>query len=71
MAVEFYFAFVGFDETGDHIEDRRLAGPVRPQQTDRLAASHRKAYVLHHHSAAIALAEAMHRENPLAAGRDP
>ena len=71
MAVQFDFALVGFDEAGDHVEDGRLAGPIWPQQTDRLAPSHRKADVLHHHSAAIALAEAMHRENPLPPRRDP
>ena len=76
MAVQFDHALVGFDQAGDHVEDGRLAGAVRPEQADRLAAPHRKADVLHHRAAAIALAEVMHGENALtaavrASGADP
>ena len=69
MAVQFDFALVGFDEAGDHVEDGSLAGPVWPQQPHRLAPPHRKAHVLHHHSAAIALAEVMDGENALSGRR--
>src|ERR1700733_14821163 len=71
MTVQLYFALVGFYQAGDHIEDGGLAGPVRPQQPDRLALANRKADVLHNHSTAIALPKAMHGENPLPAGRSP
>jgi hypothetical protein len=69
MTVQLYFALVGFYQAGDHVKNGGLAGPVRPQQPDRLALANRKADVLHNHSTAIALAEVMYGENALAAGR--
>ena len=71
MTVQFNFALVGFYEASDHVKDGGLAGPVRPQQPDRLAPSNRKADVLHHHSAAIALTEVMDGENALPTMRTP
>ena len=71
MTVQLDFALVGFDQAGDHVEDRGLARPVRPQQANCLALSHREAYVLHNRSAAIALTEMMHGENALTSGRRP
>ena len=69
MAVQFDFALVGFDEAGDHVENGGLAGAIWPQQPHCLAPSHRKAHVLHHHSAAIALAEVMDGQNALSGRR--
>ena len=37
-AVELDAAFVGRDQPGDHVEDGGLAGAVRAEQPDRLAA---------------------------------
>src|SRR5262252_3593156 len=39
VAVELDAAAVGRDQAGDHVEHRGLAGAVRPEQTDRLAAA--------------------------------
>src|SRR6185503_5828795 len=39
MAVEFDGAAIGLDQSGDHVEHRGLAGAVRTQQADRLAAA--------------------------------
>ena len=41
VAVEFDLALVGLHQPGDHVEDGRLAGAVRAEQADRLAAPHR------------------------------
>ena len=55
VAVELDAAGVGFDQPGDHVEDRGLAGAVRPEQADRLAAAHVEAGALHHLSRAEGL----------------
>ena len=68
VAVQLDRALVRFDEADDHVEDGRLAGAVRPQEADRFAAPDRNADVLHHHSAAIAFAEAVHSEHALPVG---
>ena len=68
VAIQLYFAFVRFDQAGDHVKDGGFAGPVRPQQPDRLALANRQTDVLHDRSTAIAFAEVMDGENTLAAG---
>ena len=46
VAVELDGAVVGLDQAGDHVEDRGLAGAVRAEQADRLAARHREAGIV-------------------------
>src|SRR5262249_21059545 len=45
-AAEAAAAAVGGDQPGDHVEHRGLAGAVRAEQTDRLAAAHVEAHAL-------------------------
>ena len=59
VAVELDAAAVGLDQPGDHVEHRGLAGAVRPEQADRLAAPHVEARALHHLAAAEALLHRM------------
>ena len=54
IAVEFDHALVGFDQPGDHVEDRGLAGAVRAEQADGLAAPDIEAHVLHHPAGLVA-----------------
>ena len=39
---------IGADQPGNHVEDGGLAGAVRSEQADRLAAAERQRYILHH-----------------------
>ena len=54
---------VGRDEPGDHVEDRRLAGPVRPEQADRLAVAHVEGGLVHHGAAAVAFLQTLDRQD--------
>src|SRR6185437_13053598 len=58
VPVEADRADIGGDEPGDDIEAGRLAGAVRTEQPDRLAALHGDADVAQHRTLAKALAEA-------------
>ena len=62
VAVELDAAVVGLDQPGDHVEHRGLAGAVRPEQADRLAAPHVQAHALHDLAAAEAFLDAVDRE---------
>ena len=62
VAVELDAAAVGLDQPGDHVEHRGLAGAVRPEQADRLAAPHVEARALHHLAAAEAFLHPMRGE---------
>ena len=68
VAVELDAAAVGLDQAGDHVEHRGLAGAVRPEQADRLAAPHIERDALDHHAAAEALLHAMGGEIGVADG---
>ncbi len=57
LAVDFDAAGVGGDQPGDDVEAGRLAGAVRAEQTDHLAALHRYADIAQHRAALEALAE--------------
>ena len=46
--VEANIALVGRVQTGDQVENRRLAGAIRPNQADNLARLNRQAQVVHH-----------------------
>ena len=59
VAVELDAAAVGVDQAGDHVEHRGLAGAVRAEQADRLAAPHVERDALHHHAAAEAFLDAV------------
>jgi hypothetical protein len=39
VAIELDVSAIGFDQAGDHVENRGLAGAVRAEQADRLAAA--------------------------------
>src|SRR5688572_20670304 len=53
---------VGRDEAGDHVEAGRLAGAVRAEEADRLAALHEEADVAHDGPLAKTLAEILRGE---------
>ena len=55
------------DQAGDHVEDGGLAGAVGAEQADGLAGAHVQARVLHHGAAAIALLQALDRQDAGAA----
>src|SRR5262249_20703826 len=44
LAVEAHAALAGRVEAGDHVEQRRLAGAVRPDDREDLAGAHREAH---------------------------
>src|SRR5690606_15885900 len=69
MAVELDRAFVGLDQSDDHVEGRRLAGAVRPEQADRCAAAQADGHVVHDAAAAEGLHEAHGRERSLLSER--
>src|SRR5262249_21748694 len=52
VTVELDAAGVGFDQTGDHVEDRGLARTIRTKQSDRLAAPNVEARALTNFAAA-------------------
>src|SRR5262245_25933862 len=62
VAIELDLAAVGLDQPGDHVEGRGLAGAVRPQQTDRLAAPHVDVDAVDHPAAAVRLFQAVRRQ---------
>ena len=68
VAVDVDDAAVGLHQAGDHVEDRGLAGAVRAEQADRLAARHREAGVVHHRAAAVGLGEAARHQPAAPAG---
>ena len=57
VAIELDLAALGLDQAGNHVERRGLAGAVRPQQTDRLAAPHVEADAVDHPPSAVGLFE--------------
>ncbi len=59
VAVELDAAAVGLDQAGDHVEHGGLAGAVRAEQADRLAAAHIERDALDHRAAAEALLDAV------------
>ncbi len=63
VAVEADDAAIGRNQPGDHVEDRGLAGAVRPEQADRLAGAQAQGRVVHHGAAAIALLQALDGEH--------
>jgi hypothetical protein len=62
MAVELDRAAIRLDQASDHVEHRGLAGAVRTEQADRLAAPDIDADAAHDLPRAKALLHAMHRE---------
>jgi hypothetical protein len=68
-SVEFDAAFVGLDQAGHHIEDRRLAGAVGPEQADRFAFAHVEAHPLDDFAADEGLLQAVDRQQAPAFGR--
>ena len=62
VAVELDAAAVGLDQPGDHVEHRGLAGAVRPEQADRLAAPDIDADAAHHLPRAETFFDAVHGE---------
>ena len=52
----------------DHVDGRRLARAVRPEQPDDLVPAHLERDPVHRHDVAVALAEPAHREHRLAGG---
>ena len=67
VAVEIDAPAIRLDQPGDHVEHRGLAGAVRSQQADRLAAAHVEAHALDHLAPAEAFLDAAHREEVFAA----
>ncbi len=68
VAVELDGAAIGLDQAGDHVEHRGLAGAVRAEQADRLAAAHIDADAAHDLAGAETLFHAMHgQDSPAAA----
>src|SRR4029453_11457085 len=71
-------AAIRADEAGDHVEDGGLAGAVGAEQAHGLAGAHVQARILYHGAAAIALLQALDRQDAgtaedglaLAAGED-
>ena len=68
VAVELDAAVVGLDQPGDHVEDGGLAGAVRAEQADRLAAPHIKRDALHHGAAGEAFLHTVRGEVTVAHG---
>src|SRR5688572_20298627 len=64
-AVEIDTAAIRLDQPGDHVEHRRLAGAVRAEQADRLAAPHVEAHALDHFAATEALLDPVDGEKSL------
>jgi hypothetical protein len=62
VAVEFDGAAIGLDQAGDHVKYRGLAGAVRAEQTDGLAAADIDADAAHDLAAPKALFHAMHSQ---------
>ena len=62
---------VGLDQPGDHVEHGGLAGAVRPEQSDRLAAPQRQAHALHDLAADEALLDAVDRQRSRSHRRPP
>src|SRR5439155_5067012 len=62
VAVEFDGAAIRLDQPGDHVEHRGLAGAVRAQQSDRLAAANIDADAAHHLAGAETVFHAVHSE---------
>ena len=57
-------AFVGRDQSGDHVEDGGLARPVRPEQSDGLAAGDFEAHAADHDALLEGLDHGMDGEPP-------
>ena len=62
VAVEFDGAAIGLDQPGDHVEHGGLAGAVRAEQADRLAAADIDADAAHDLAGAETLFHAVHGE---------
>ena len=60
---------IGTDQPGDHVEDGGLAGAVRAEQTDRLAATERERHILDDEAALEGAAQAARHEPVLARAR--
>ena len=65
VAVELDDALVRLNKAGDHVEDGRLAGAVRAEQADGLAAPHIQADILDDAAGLVGLGEIMDREQAL------
>ena len=66
MAVKLDATTIRRDQTGDHVEHRRLAGSVRTEQADRFATTHGKTNALHDLAAAKTFFDAMDGKKILA-----
>src|SRR5204863_836940 len=62
VAVKLDGAAIGLDQAGDHVEHGGLAGAVRPEQTDRLAAADIDGNAAHHLPRAETFFHAMHSQ---------
>src|SRR5581483_12060908 len=62
VTVELDAAAIGADETGDHVEDRRLAGAVRTEESGPFAPAHLHRRPFHYHAAAEAFLHRMRGE---------
>ena len=66
-AVDLDRAGIGADQPGDHVEDGGLAGAVRAEQPDRLAAAKRQRHVVDHEPSLEGAPQAA-RDEPVLAG---
>jgi hypothetical protein len=66
IAVERNHALIGLHQPRDHIEHGGLAGPVRAQQADRLAARDMQAHVFHDAARFVGLRQIMDRQQAFA-----
>src|SRR6185437_5797249 len=62
LTVELDAAAVGGDEPDDHVEARRLAGPVRTEQADHLSARDVERHVVHDGARLVALLQMRRRK---------
>jgi len=67
--IELDAALVGFDEAGDHVENRGFAGAIGTEQADRLTLAYVQADALDHLAADKAFLDAMHGKQTLAVAR--
>ena len=61
--------WLGHEHAGDHVEQRGLAGAVRPDDGEDLALGDREAHIVDREQAAEALADALHLEQRAHDGR--
>ena len=63
VPVEVHGAGITCDEADDHVEARRLARAVRPEQADDLSAAHGEAYIVDDQAVSVAFRESARGEN--------